>query len=157
DMVDRSRDLIPLKAWALFHVGRLQEAKELNHPLLAARDNKNDLLLETNLATQSGDWERFSGIISRVWPTREELEPSLLMRLASLAAEADTTASRAVDLAQRAAGKASADPEILMGAYILAVQLGHETETEAAWVARASELSSEEGPVWRVSTRTIVE
>ena len=35
-----------------------------------------------------------------------------------------------------------------MGAYILAVQLGHETETEAAWVARASELSSEEGPVW---------
>jgi hypothetical protein len=79
------------------------------------------------------------------------------MRLASLAAEADTTASRAVELAKLAAGKASADPKILMGAYILAVQLGHETETEAAWVARASELSSEGGPVWKVSTRTIVE
>jgi hypothetical protein len=44
-----------------------------------------------------------------------------------------------------------------MGAYILAVQLGHETETGAEWIARASELSTEEGPVWKVSTRTIVE
>jgi hypothetical protein len=157
DMVDCSRDLASVKAWTLFHVGRWKEAEAMNRSLLGVRENHNDLLLETNLAIQSGDWERFSGIISRVWPTREELEPSLLMRLASLAAEADTTASRAVELAKLAAGKASADPEILMGAYILAIQLGHETETEAAWVARASELSSEEGPVWKVSTRTIVE
>src|SRR4029450_8789109 len=91
---------------------RLQEAKELNQTLLAARDDQNDLLLETNLAIQSGAWEQFAGIISRVWPTREELEPSLLMRLASLAAEVNTTASRAVELAKLAAGKASADPKI---------------------------------------------
>jgi hypothetical protein len=79
------------------------------------------------------------------------------MRLALLAGEADATASRAVELAKLAANKASAEPEILTGAYILAVQLGHETETEAEWIARASQLSSEEGPVWRVSTRTIIE
>jgi hypothetical protein len=157
EMVDRSRDLASMKAWTLFHVGRLQEAEALNRSLLGARQHHNDLLLETNLAIQSGDWERFAGIISRVWPTREELEPSVLMRLALLAAEADTTAHRASELATLAAGKAAADPQILMGAYILAVQLGHETETEAAWLTRASELSSEEGPVWQVSTRTIVE
>jgi hypothetical protein len=157
EMVDCSRDLASMKAWTLFHLGRLQEAETLNHSLLGVREHHNDLLLETNLAIQSGDWERFAGIISRVWPTREELEPSVLMRLAALAAAADTTAHRATELAKLAADKAAADPQILMGAYILAVQLGHETETEAAWVTRASELSSEEGPVWQVSTRTIVE
>jgi hypothetical protein len=157
DMVTRNLDLISVKAWTLFHVGRLKEAQALNRTLLTARDNQNDLLLETNLAIQSGDWEQFSGIVSRVWPTREDLEPSVLMRLASLAAEADATADRAVELATLAANKAPEAPEILISAYILAVQLGHETETGAAWVARASALSSEEGPVWHVSTRTIVE
>ena len=48
------------------------------------------------------------------------------MRLALLAGEADATESRAVELAKLAASKASADPEILTGAYILAVQLGQE-------------------------------
>ena len=34
DMVDRSRDLASMKAWALFHVGRLQEAEAMNRTLL---------------------------------------------------------------------------------------------------------------------------
>ena len=34
DMVDRSRDLASVKAWTLFHVGRLQEAEALNRSLL---------------------------------------------------------------------------------------------------------------------------
>ncbi|HEY7492864.1 MAG TPA: hypothetical protein VIH59_17350, partial [Candidatus Tectomicrobia bacterium] len=87
DMVDRSLDLVSEKAWALSYVGRLKEAEAML-TLLAARDSQNDLLLETNLAIQSGNWEQFSVIISRMWPKREELDPSVLMRLASLAAEA---------------------------------------------------------------------
>jgi hypothetical protein len=96
-------------------------------------------------------------ILNHVWPKREELDPNLLMRVAPLTAEVDATVSRAVELAKLAVGKASEDPNILMGAYILAVQLGHEKETGAEWIARASQLSSEEGPIWQVSTRTIVE
>jgi hypothetical protein len=157
DVVDRSPDLASAKAWALFHVGRLKEAAAMNHSLLAKRDNQNDLLLATNLAIQSGDWEQFSAIISRVWSTREGLEPSALMHLASLAAEADATESRAVDLAKLAASKASEDPKILTNAYALVVQLGHEEETGAEWIAQASALSSDKGPVWQVNLRTIVE
>jgi tetratricopeptide (TPR) repeat protein len=156
-VVYHSLELASRKAWALFYLGRLKEAKTINSTLLNTRENRNDLLLETNLAIQSGDWEQFSVIISRVWATREGLDPSLLMHLASLAAEADVTASRAVDLAKLAVSKAPDNPQILMGAYVLAVQLGREKETEAEWIACAYELSSNEGPVWKVSTRTIFE
>lgn len=41
--------------------------------------------------------------------------------------------------------------------YIRAVQLGRGKETGAEWIAQASQSSSEDGPVWKVSTRTIVE
>lgn len=157
DMVDRSLELASEKAWALSHVGQLKEAEAINQRLLQARDNQIDLILEINLVLQSGDWERFPLIISSAWPKRQGLDPSMLIRLASLAAEADTTASRALDLAKLAVSKAPDDPDILMSAYVLAVQLGREEETGGEWIARASELSSNEGPVWKVHPRTIVE
>jgi hypothetical protein len=37
------------------------------------------------------------------------------------------------------------------------VQLGREDETGVEWVARAIELSSDEGPIWRVNIRTMAE
>jgi hypothetical protein len=79
------------------------------------------------------------------------------MRLASLAAEADATENRALHLVKLAAGKAEDDPEILKSAYTLAVKLGREEETGAAWMSRAIELSSDGGPIWSGNIRTIVE
>jgi hypothetical protein len=101
DMVERSPELASEQAWALSHVGRLMEAEAINRRLLETRDNSGDLLLETNIALQLGAWERFPAIINRVWPTRETLDPDLLIRLASFAAEADTI-PRALELAKLA-------------------------------------------------------
>lgn len=157
DIVDRSLDLASAKAWALSRIGRLKEAEAINNSLLEKRDSHTDLELEINISLQSGEWERFPVIVNRAWGRRSELEPGLLMRLASLAAEADTTAGRALDLANLALSKAPDDPDILISAYVLAVQLGREDPTTAGWMARAFELSSEDGPVWRVDLRKIVE
>jgi hypothetical protein len=157
DMVERNLDLASEQAWAFSHVGRLKDAEAVHRRLLEVRDHPSDLWLETNIALQLGDWERFPVIINRIWPRREALDPSLLMRLASLAAEAYTTPDRALELAKLAAGKAANDPHILLSAYILGVQLGREDETGAAWLARAIELSSDEGPIWRVNVRTMAE
>jgi tetratricopeptide (TPR) repeat protein len=157
DMVERNLDLASEQAWALSYVGRLKDAEVINRKLLERRNNPTDLWLDTNLALQSGNWERFPGIVDRTWPQREDFDPNLLMRLASLAAEADTTASRAFELAKLAAAKAANDPQILLSAYTLGVQLGREDETGAEWLARAIELSSDEGPVWRVNVRTMAE
>jgi tetratricopeptide (TPR) repeat protein len=157
DMVERNLDLASEQAWALSHVGRLKDAEAINRKLLERRNNSIDLWLDTNLALQSGDWERFPVIINRAWPIREALDPNLLMHLASFAAEADTTANRALDLVKLASGNAANNPKILLSAYRLGVQLGREDETGAEWLARAIELSSDEGPVWRVNVRTMAE
>jgi tetratricopeptide (TPR) repeat protein len=155
DLVERDLNLASERAWALSHVGRLKDAEVVNRTLLERRNNPIDLLLETNLSLQSGNWERFSGIIDRAWPQREVLDPTLLIRLASLAAEADQNVSRALELARLAAGKAADDPQILLSGYMLGVQLGREDEIGGGWLARAIELSSDEGPIWRVNVRSM--
>jgi hypothetical protein len=157
DMVERNLDLASEQAWALSHVGRLKDAEVFNRKLLEKRKNPTDLWLDTNLALQSGNWERFPGIVDRAWPQREEFEPNLLIRLASLAADVDATPNRALDLAKLAVSKTGNAPDILVTAYTLAVQLGREDETGGEWLARAIELSSDEGPIWRVNVRTMAE
>jgi len=156
DLVERSQDLASAKAWALFHAGRWSDAKSINDILLRDRNGTDDLLLDINLALQTGNWERFPAIIEREWPNRSCRDPHTLMYLASLAAEADATAERAVELATLAAKKAPDDPKILLGAFTLTFQLGREDAADPAWISRAAEMSTEEGPVWRFDFRKIV-
>lgn len=110
-----------------------------------------------NLAIQSGDWERFPAIVEREWDRRDSYDPTLLLRLASLAAETDASTSRALELARLAASKVPNDPIVLMNAYSLAVQLGRDHDADPSWVARATELSTDSGPVHRVDMRTLVQ
>jgi len=157
DLVDRNPDLISARAWALFRAGRLLEARVLNDQLLSERDRPEDLQLDIKLSLQSGEWEKFSSIVDRHWPKREELEPAILIQLASLAAEVDATASRAVDLVRLAVNRGSGDPHLLVAAIDLFYRLGQEGEELGEWLSRAMALSSEEGPVRAFDTRTLLE
>jgi len=157
DLVDRDPSLRSLKAWTMFQMGALTEAKAINDALLQERSEPTDLVLDINLALQSGAWEQLSAIVEREWSRRSEHGPEILMRLASLASESDKTPRRAVELARLAASKASDDPQILLGAYILHVQLGCDDDSDPGWLARAAELSSGTGPVWKIDLRTVVE
>ncbi|MGE0469951.1 MAG: hypothetical protein AB7L09_13380 [Nitrospira sp.] len=157
DLTKASDALKSAKAWAYFYLGHLKEARDLNDQLLKARNHPADLLLDTNLAIQYGNWERFPAIVDREWERRNSYDANLLLRLASLAAETDASAGRALELARLAASKALDNPSILMNAYSLAVQLGRDHDADPAWVARALELSTDSGPVHRVDMRTLVE
>ncbi|HQY58566.1 MAG: hypothetical protein V9G17_03365 [Nitrospira sp.] len=157
DLTKASDDLKSAKAWACFYLGNLKEARGLNDQLLKARNHPADLLLDTNLAIQTGDWERFPAIVDREWERRDSYDANLLLRLASLAAETDASAGRAFELARLAASKAPDNPSILMNAYSLAFQLGRDHDADPTWVARASELSTDSGPVHQVDMRTLVE
>jgi len=149
--------LASAKAWAFFYMGRLREARDTNNTLLAARSDSSDLHLDINLALQSGDWERFPAIVEREWDRRDAHPPEVLLRLAMLAAEADRHSTRAYELASLAAEKGADDPRVLINAYMLAVQLGREGEREAGWIIRGAELSTENGPVWRLDLRAIAQ
>lgn len=157
DLTEQNLELQQAKAWAYFNLGRLQEAKMINDRLLHTRNERADLMLDINLAIESGDWERFPVIIDREWPRRNDHEPSTLLHLATLAAQTDATEGRAFELASLAAGKAPDDPHVLVNVYGLAVQLGRDADSDPRWLARAIELSSEDGPIHKVDLRTIIE
>ena len=157
DLVSRDLDLLAAKARALLHLGRISEAQALNDNLLVQRKHPTDLDLDINLALQSGDWERFPGIVGREFLRKEEHEARELIRLASLAAETDGTASRAFELLKLAAEKGSEDPHVLAQAAGLTYRLGREDEKPAAWLAKAAALSPESGPVKTVGLRELVE
>lgn len=157
DLTERDLELTSAKAWALFRVGRLNEAQTLNDQLLSKRSDSLDLQLEINLSLQSGAWEHFSGMVEREWVKREERDPKILMQLASLAAESNRTSSRAIELLQLAATKGYDDPSVLMGAIVLTFRLGREGEELRGWFAQAIALSSEEGPIKVFDLRTVIE
>ena len=158
EVSDWSDDFKSANAWALFYMGQSREARVINDHLLNTRNNPADLQLDMNLAIQSGDWERFPAIVDREWDKRDTYDANLLLRLASLAAEADPiTSNRAIELAKLAANKAPNDPSVLMNAYSLTVQLGRDHDADPSWMARAVELSSDSGPVHRVDMRTLVQ
>lgn len=157
DVETWSENLAAEHAWTLFEIGRLKEAKSILARLLSRRRNIDDTQLDINIAIKSGEWERLSAIVEREWDQRENLTPSLLLRLATVAAEADATPSRALELAKLAARKAPDDPQVLISAYVLAVQIGREEEVDPSWVQRAAELSNEQGPVHKLAIKTVVE
>lgn len=156
DLLARSARLSSAQAWSLFHLGRWSEADEINRALLRQRTEAADLLLDSNIAIQTGEWERFAVIIDREWPRREAHDAATLMRLASLAAESDATSDRAMRFAALAATKEPNAAQILVGALSLAFQMGRDTEADPSWMSRAVELSSDAGPIKRVDLRTMV-
>jgi len=157
DLVDGNDDLLSEKAWVLSQTGRLKEAQKINSGLLKIRDNEDDLYLEINIALQLGDWDRFSTIVADAMKRKDRLKPDMLIRLASLSSEVDSDSNRAMEIAKMAVDKGGEDPQILAEAYLLAVQLGIETQETGGWFGRAIELSSDEGPFKKVDIRTVAE
>ena len=157
DLVEQSLDLKVAKAWALFHSGRLSDARELNDQLLSSLHAANSFELDINIAVATGDWERLPVIVEREWPRRDDHTAETLLRLAQIAAHQGQSPNRALTLAKLATNKAPDDAHVLAASYWLHFQLGRDEEADPAWLSRALELSSADGgPLWSVDFRTVV-
>ena len=157
DLVEQSLDLKAAKAWALFHSGRLSEARELNDRILHGPHAESLLDLDINIAVASGDWERLPAIVEREWPRRDEHTAETLLNLAQIAARQGQSPNRALMLARRAAEKDPDNPRVLAASYCLHFQHGCDEDADRDWLSRAFQLSSaEDGPLWSVDFRTLV-
>ena len=157
DLVERSLDLKAANAWALFHSGRLSDARELNNQLRNSPHAANSLDLDINIAVASGDWERLPAIVEREWSRRDEHAAETLVSLAQIAAHQGPSPGRALMLAKLAAEKSPDDPHVLAASYWLHFQLGRDEEADRNWLSHAFELSSaDDGPLWSVDFRTVV-
>jgi tetratricopeptide (TPR) repeat protein len=165
EFLEKNEDLLPQHpeltcemAWTLFNLGRWQESKIINDDLLENRHSNVDIILDINLAILLGDTERFATIVNREYPNRDKLEPRLLMMLATIAAEIDVEERRAFEFASIAASKSLNDPNILVNAYALAVQIGRENDEKVSeWMTRAIEQSDEHGPIQKINMRKMIE
>ena len=157
DLVAQSSVLKAAKARALFHSGRLSDARELNDQLRNSPHAADSLVLDINIAVASGDWERLPAIVEREWPRRDEHAAETLVSLAQIAAHQGPSPDRALMLAKLAAEKAPDDPRVLAASYWLHFQLDRDEEADRNWLSRAFELSSaDDGPLWSVDFRTVV-
>ena len=157
DLFKQSPDLRSAKAWALFHTGRLSDAKELNDQLLSGPEAANALALDINIAVASGDWERLPAIAEREWPRRNSHSAEMLLQLAHIASNQGQSPDRALALVRMAADKAPDDTRALTAAFDLHFRLGRDEAADPSWLKRALERSSvNDGPVWSVDFRTVV-
>ena len=154
DLVTIDDNLAFLKAWSLFHIGSLVQAKIINDRLRQARLDPNDARLEFNLTMAMGAWENFPNIVTREWAQRDDREPKYLLHLAQLAADFDK--DRAIELTREATRKAPDSPEILAAASVLAYRLGKDNEA-TPWMVEAARLSPpEDGPVKTGGIRDVI-
>ena len=157
DLVKQSLDLKIAKAWALFHIGRLSDAQELNDQLLSDPQATHALSLDINIAVVSGEWERLPAIVAREWPRRDGHTAETLLTLAQVAGHQGRSPDQALTLAKLAANQAPDDARVLAASYWLHFQLGRDEEANPTWLSRAFELSSaDDGPLWSVDFRTVV-
>lgn len=155
DIVSADMDLRSARAWALFHLGRVTEALEINNGLLEKRFGVNDVALDVNLAVRMGDWERIPAIVEREWKRKERLPVELLLQMSRVASS--RARERSMDLVKESIGRSQDNPRVLLQAYSVASSMARD-DIAMPLVSKAAELSKDgEGPVMSLSFREIVE
>ncbi|MFC1684747.1 hypothetical protein ACFL0R_04665 [Pseudomonadota bacterium] len=155
DLLEREPELLSARAWALFHLGKVDESRALNERLLTQRYNVNDIGLDINLAVRMGNWERLPAILDHVWPRRNELPTSVLLNLARLTSS--SVGERALQLVQECAARESDNPHTLLQAYSVASAMARD-DIAMPLIHQATQLSKgEDAPIKSFSFREMVE
>jgi hypothetical protein len=133
-------------AWQLFRRGRIKEATAAAGELGRTASGR-DLNLEVAIALESGDWETLAYPLAAFVEQAPKLSAAALIQAAHLAQASGQ--GRLRDLIDAAVAKGGDDPNVLIGAYTLALEEGlDEREQEAqVWFRRALDLSGPNGPV----------
>jgi hypothetical protein len=155
DIVAADMDLMSARAWALFHLGRVSDAFDINNRLLERRFGVNDVALDVNLAVRMGEWERIPAILDREWKRRGRLPVELLLHMSRIGSS--RARERSLDLVEDAIGRTQDNPRLLLQACSVASGMGRD-DIAMPLVGKAAEMSSDgEGPVMSLSFREVVE
>jgi hypothetical protein len=144
---DGNAQILEHRAWADLRAGDLSEAKaKVEHLRASDPDNLGLRQLDINICIESGNWDDLASIAKQDLERAENREARHLLQSAGLAQIVDDPSVE--ELARAAVQKEPDKPDVLLGAYTAAIQMGKDWGTEAAgWLRRAIELSGEEGPI----------
>ncbi len=144
-------------SWALsnFYQGKVSGPKKEIEDLRKTDDGRELRELEIEVIITSGDWEELARLVEETWTNRGGRSALELLRAAQLARS--ISLARSKDLVRAASLKANDDPDILIGAFGLAVQEGWESETEVQdWLERAVRHSPANGPVKKIALKQLM-
>lgn len=146
ELIPSSLELQSFKAWSDFRRGDFRSAWSQVQILRAAREDRNDRALFSNILIASGRWPELVGYVESEWEHREARGCEQLLELANLSAALGS--QRAMGFVELAAARSPDDPHVLLGAYTIATRLGLDgSATSWHWFNKAIELSDETGPV----------
>ena len=157
EIVEASANVGSTVAWALYRLGRLEDAGSRLETLKSGRDDQNDRLLATSIAVASGDWSALGIFVESEWQNRNGRTPMELLRAGVLAQRIGSNA-RSQELVRAAAGKADGDAVILVNAYSIASSAGWENDEDIhLWLNSAIAASGEDGPIRQVNVRELLD
>ena len=155
-LVAQSNELRMLHAWGLYNEGALLESRAALAQASDDVESPHYRALRVNLAIALGDLGSLAAIVAETFHDRANRSAYELMGAAQLGLLVESPHTKA--LMSAAAEKAGDDPEILAGAYFLALSAGWEGDQRIVhWLHKAAELSDEKGPLQRMSLRDVLD
>ncbi len=154
--INQSDQLRAISAESYYRLGKLSESKKEYESITDDSIRANYRELWVNIAISSGDWASLHSYIEEEWNSRDSKDASSLIRLAQISRSVGSF--RTQQLVELAVSKAAKDPVILLSAYGIATGSGWEDkELAGQWLNKAIELSTEDGPIQRMSLADIMD
>ena len=156
DIMSLSLNLQMCYCWSLYHEGELLEAHRELAKLDVDWEDEYYRNLQVNLAVGLEDRDSLSVAIASGYRQTENRSAQELLRAADLSLNLNPRSAKRLLFA--AAEKGNEDAHVLSHAYFLAVKAGWEVDTKiASWLQRAFDLSGEDGPLWSVTPRELLD
>lgn len=156
DFLAQSKNLQKFYCWALYHEGKLLEARTELAKLSDDRDNPNYRALQVNLGISLGDWNSLSVFVADEYQARDKRTAHDLIGAAQLALHLGSP--RAKELLFAAAAKGDEDAGVLAAAYFLASNAGWEDDAEVSqWLHKAAALSGDDGPIQKMTLKDVLD
>ena len=150
EFIEQSASLHIFYCSSLYYEGELLRARDELAQLSTLSEDVHYRALRTNIAIAIGDWDSLSEFVREEHLQIENRSARELIEAAQLSLYLSLQNTR--DLLFAAAEKGIDDADILITAYFLATKAGWENDSKIiTWLHRASELSGDEGPIWRVT------
>ena len=156
DLLPQSPNLQMCYCWSLYHEGELSKAHRELAKLDEDWEDEHYRHLQVNLAVGLEDRDSLSVAIASGYRQTENRSAQELLRAADLSLNLNQRSAKRLLFA--AAEKGNEDAHVLSHAYFLAVKAGWEVDTKiASWLQRAFDLSGEDGPLWSVTPRELLD
>lgn len=155
-LVAQSKYLQMTFCWALYLNGELLKARAELAQLNGDWDDKNYRTLQIYLTISLGDWNSLSGFVAKECQAKDKRNAQELIRAAQLALHLDSI-PHAKELIFAAVEKGKDDAGVLVAAFFLATGAGWEGDEVSQWMHKATTLSGDDGPIWKVTLKDLVD